>query len=553
MKIFLKRNAFFGVLFLVVFGLGLVHLVIFRYTMNPDGISYLDIGDAFWRGDWSGALTTYWSPLYPFILGFALWLMGFSPATEFTVVHIVNFLLYLGSFAAFLFFLRTLLDHEEIVDAHDRALFFIFGTSIFLTVALSMITISHVTPDMLVALLMYAVSGLFIIFRTQPQTWHYIVLGSILGLGYLTKAILFPYALVVLVLVFLVVKKDRTKNFGLGVAGSIFLLCVLPWAFSISVAKEQFTFGDTGAINYAWFNNGVRPFIHWQGEGDAGAPTHPTRKVFDNPVVYEFNDGHAVTYAPWFDPGYWYAGLRPHISLLNIIRTSWDGFSMLASDMMYYFSFILLMIAGIWWREENKREAFWKFWRAYFPLVISSSIILGLYVAVSVESRYTAPFLVIVPAVFFVSIYASVKKRDLPYARIVVVAGTILAVLITGARNMYDVTHLFISNPRHYHLEVADGLREIGVPEGEPMAYIGHGSGGMSAYWARLLRAEIIAEVPEEGQKMFVEGSVEMRREVLKAFAGAGARWAVWEYAPAWAQEEGWRRIDQTVYFLRKL
>ncbi len=37
-----------------------------RFTMNADGISYLDIGDAYWRGDWHNAINAYWSPLYSY-------------------------------------------------------------------------------------------------------------------------------------------------------------------------------------------------------------------------------------------------------------------------------------------------------------------------------------------------------------------------------------------------------------------------------------------------------------------------------------------------------
>jgi hypothetical protein len=34
--------------------------------MNPaDGISYLDIGDAYWRGDWHMAINAFWSPSIP--------------------------------------------------------------------------------------------------------------------------------------------------------------------------------------------------------------------------------------------------------------------------------------------------------------------------------------------------------------------------------------------------------------------------------------------------------------------------------------------------------
>ena len=32
--------------------------------MISDGVSYLDIGDAYFRGDWKAAVNAYWSPVY---------------------------------------------------------------------------------------------------------------------------------------------------------------------------------------------------------------------------------------------------------------------------------------------------------------------------------------------------------------------------------------------------------------------------------------------------------------------------------------------------------
>ena len=45
--------------------------------MGPDGISYLDIGDAYLRGDWYVAVNAMWSPFYSWLAGF--WLMLFKP------------------------------------------------------------------------------------------------------------------------------------------------------------------------------------------------------------------------------------------------------------------------------------------------------------------------------------------------------------------------------------------------------------------------------------------------------------------------------------------
>src|SRR5438128_10511343 len=57
---------------LLAIALGAVQAWATRFTMNPDGISYLDIGDAYWRGDWHMAINAYWSALHSWILGLFL-------------------------------------------------------------------------------------------------------------------------------------------------------------------------------------------------------------------------------------------------------------------------------------------------------------------------------------------------------------------------------------------------------------------------------------------------------------------------------------------------
>src|SRR3989344_7035664 len=92
--------------------LGLFHAFASRYEMNPDGMSYLDIGAAYTRGDWDTAINTYWSPLYSWILGFTVFIFNPPPYWEFSLVHLVNFIIYLGALFAFSFFLRELRNHN---------------------------------------------------------------------------------------------------------------------------------------------------------------------------------------------------------------------------------------------------------------------------------------------------------------------------------------------------------------------------------------------------------------------------------------------------------
>ena len=73
--------------------MGLVQAWVSRFEMNPDGISYLDIGDKVWSGDWPALVNGYWSPIYGFFLGLALKVLKPSSYWEFPAVHLVNFCL----------------------------------------------------------------------------------------------------------------------------------------------------------------------------------------------------------------------------------------------------------------------------------------------------------------------------------------------------------------------------------------------------------------------------------------------------------------------------
>ncbi len=79
---------------------------------ESDGISYLDKVDTFWMGDWQQAVK-YRSPLCGLLLGLVLRAFHVSPYWGFSVVHSVNFSIYVGALACFDFFLRAFLHYEE--------------------------------------------------------------------------------------------------------------------------------------------------------------------------------------------------------------------------------------------------------------------------------------------------------------------------------------------------------------------------------------------------------------------------------------------------------
>src|SRR5690606_12688816 len=78
------------------------------YSMNADGIAYLDIGDAYMRGDWDVAVNPVWSPLYSWIIGAVMALARPTMRWEFPLVHLVNFAIFVGAFLSFEFFWQQL-------------------------------------------------------------------------------------------------------------------------------------------------------------------------------------------------------------------------------------------------------------------------------------------------------------------------------------------------------------------------------------------------------------------------------------------------------------
>jgi hypothetical protein len=64
-----QRQRLLVILWLLAILLGLLCTWRAFYDLiDPDSISYLEMGEAFLRRDWQMAINAYWSPLYPWLL-----------------------------------------------------------------------------------------------------------------------------------------------------------------------------------------------------------------------------------------------------------------------------------------------------------------------------------------------------------------------------------------------------------------------------------------------------------------------------------------------------
>ena len=535
--------------------------------MGADGISYLDIGDAYMRGDWHAALNAMWSPFYSWLLGLTLHVFRPSPFWEFTVVRLLNFVIYLVALFSFVVFLRAL-RHDHVVDRGSLSAqlpdwsWLVFGYSIFIWSSLLMNRVSRTSPDILVSAVVFTASALLLQIRARPTRWRLFVgLGLFLGMGYLIKTVMFPLAFVFLLMALLLARRVIGFKHALprvALSLLLFLAIALPFIVAISRTRSRFTIGESVRLNYAWYVNKTTPFIHWQGGPPGnGTPLHSTRQIFSSPAVYEFASPVGGTYAPWYDPSYWYEGVSPHLDVKQQLSALARNVAIIYSLLFHLFFLvpIVLVLFLLFYMSERKREIARDI-AEYWFLILPSLAAVVLYLLVNIEPRYLAPF---VPALVL-GVFAGLRL-DLTPATKRLLSGVCIAVVLffcfsiapLTLRSAYStVLDLFPgqSAARDVQWQVADGLQKMGVRPDDSVASVGN---TMFAAWPRLARLRVVAEIPETSAgdvEKFWSANAEVREQVLAAFAGTGARVVVADDAPSWATREGWRPLGSTNYLI---
>jgi hypothetical protein len=558
--------------------------------MGADGISYLDIGDAYWRGDWQAAINAMWSPFYSWLTGLTLRLVRPSPYWEFTVIQLLNFALYLFALLAFAFFLRELArfratraheatraDAQTVAhaspDSHlspgSHALpewaWLAFAYALFVWTSLSMNRVARTSPDVLVSALVFIASALLLRIRMRRAGWlAFALFGLTLGVGYLSKTFMFPLAFVFLAASLFAYGNMRRALPRVALAIFVFLAVAAPFVVALSRAKGRLTIGDTARLNYAWHVNRTTPFIHWQGDptNTSGTPAHPTRKLFDSPALYEFASPVAGTYPPWYDPTYWYEGVRTRVSLLAQLKAVARNVVQAYQFMFYRFfpGAILACLFILFYMSRRSLRQVARDISAYWFLLLPALVASGFYMLVHFEQRYFAPFVVVVGT----SLFASLRLPPTPEAQRLVGALVFVTLSMFALSIGYYSAREFYSTVRDLapgratrgaredvQWQVADELSRMGVARGESVASIGN---TMFNAWPRLARVRVVAEISTRtggDVEKFWAADAALKRRVIETFARTGARVIVAEGIPPWANAaDGWQRIGATNYYV---
>ena len=462
-----------------------------RNEMDPDGLSYLDMASRAASGDLGALANSYWSPGYPAILSVLLFILRPAPQNLFAAVHVLNFLIYCGIFASFVFFWRSCFAEDDV--------FLPFSFTLFLSLIGEFSGLGLNTPDLAVDGVVFLSSGLVCrLARASPGEpslgkWS-VMLGAVLASGYYLKAAMLPLS--IFLLAFLCIQPPgafrRTKIFGAAMAFAVF--CGPLVAIQSGIAHE-FTFGKTGSLNYAWYVSQAKPF--WRG----GPPDprvlldHGPRRLMEEPVLLEFATPFEATHPLWYAPGYWGAGKWPPIQLsdqLRVFLTTGESYYGMAVDMAGLIAGLLVL-----WIFK-RRDAYptsgslrWMNFAIAWPVSACA-----MYAMVHTERRFLSGFFVVFWLVAYRRVVGPLKDRALVAGVLATAAGTMLIPWgahfgAAAARIVRDGVH-----PRPSASQsTANLLKTLRLQRGDLLAIAGE---TFDVSFARLAEMRVGAQIPDE-------------------------------------------------------
>ena len=558
--------------------LGFIQAWVSRFTLVNDTVSYLDIGDYIWRGNWSAAVNGLWMPFYPFVLGGSLALLHPTPLWEYPLVHLVLFIIFVGTLWCFAYFLKQLIFLRRETETKEEFsvpewVWVTLGYTLFLWSSLRMIGVGETNPDMLIAAVVYLACALLLKMRRGVAGWRsYLALGATLGFGYLTKAVLFPIAATFIGFALFISLPQRGSARRIFVTVMAFIAIAAPFVTALSAAKGRLTFGESGRYNYAVHVNGVPP-LHWQGlEPGSGTPRHPTRQLLQHPATYEFGSPLGGTYPPWYDPTFWYDGIQTRLELHKQLHTikqllHWEGNLFLDFNGTIVCGLFILYFVG------NRKNLVLKDVSPYLVVLVPCVVALILYALVHVETRYVAPFVTILPLCLFFSVHLPAARdgnafRLFPAVAVLMQLAFLSSVILSPraffapldwvvleeeAVARQNFWHPFAVEPGSYQDAVGE-LYRAGLRSGDRIASLDCSLLGMSML-ARLARLKIVAEVnywPEkaDAENNFWQADRDTQAAVIDALAGTGARAAISQQKPTGPGAAGWHQVGRTRYYI---
>jgi hypothetical protein len=524
--------------------LGVLHAWVGRNTIDVDGIAYLDLSDAVAAGSWRLPLNIHWSPLYPWLIGMARRVLGPTPYWEFPVLHLVNFLAYLGALASFEVLLDAVLRHRHrhtaVLPGENLTLlpdWMIIGSAypVFLVATQVFVRMDEDTPDMVVLPFMLLAVALLLRFEEGDVRWGaFVLFGILLGLGYLAKVVMFPLAFLLLLLACpLALRQAVVPRLLLSLL--LFLALAVPHAVRLSSAAGQPTLGRAGHVAYESMVN----------------RTDPPVPLLPGPLaIHDFTSHLHGTLPLTSDLGFWYrdtgARFRAGAQLIAVRENIRAGLAVLVwltpTLMGGALLFALAARGGELIRDLREERT----------LLLVGGASVALYLMVRMEARYIAGALVLL--VLGALCAARLTGAAAASTRLRRAAAIVfLFQLLPLAPDVYDDLRAEVRAVRrpeefgHSSWRAATALAAAGVRPGDRVAVIGV----LDVGWARLARVQVSARlVMQDAVVEFWALPEAARAAIVDQLFATGATLIVTRDIPPTAQADPrWRPLGTTPLF----
>ncbi len=550
------------------------------YLLDGDAVCYMDIADLLHAHRWAGVVNGYWHPLYPAVLTAAQIVFHPSRWNEIPAYYFANYGIFLFELVAMLAFVyaldrlraRTLgAGTQPLLSRESLAL---LGCALVVIASQRELAMGLVRPDALLQALMLLAFAMLLNALATESLIYAPLMGLFFGLAYLTKSFAFLIALLSIALMFIFQlwlqrRKPARALSNAALALVVFGIVAGPYVTALSHQKHRFDFGDSGALNYAWYVGGVEKMHLEPGMTSSfGRATvhliHPEKQLLTSPGIYSYRAEPYGTYPDWFDTTYFNERITPHLNPPVLIRRDARNVVLVVRYLFNHpeawILLALLLVFGARLRFGNwRRDNFW------LPMVLLGLAMWILYGLVNVEERYVTLAYLVVLLPIFAALRAPAPEADefgettsswLPSvsaAMIVLLAflaaGESLRIALEQRREESGLPHPW------YNAEMfgaAHALEQLGIQPGDEVSCMGFYACLNDNYWARLDGVRIVTEVYNPNGNLYAQwAGLPNRQQVLNVLRGQNAKVLVAQFDPAEinldpAAAHGWIRLDST-------
>jgi hypothetical protein len=562
------------------------------YALDGDGMAYMDIADLIRAHHWAGVINGYWNPLYPALLALAQRVFYVTRMNELHAYYILNYFIFLASVAAMLAFVSALVKLRRRMtpngDQNSGAghllgmdALQLLGVALLVIATERELSMATIRPDAMLQALMLAAFAMLLRSFASESLLYAPLMGFFFGLAYLTKSFAFLVALLTIALMMVFqawVQRRKPVHViaGGALAFVVFAAVAGPYIGALSKQKHRFDFGDSGALNYAWYVSGtVKMHIEPSMSSDFGSAhvtlIHPEQQLLAQPGIYSYRAEPYGTYPAWFDPTYFHERIAPVFSAQRLVHR--DARNVVLS-LRYLFNhpeaWILLALlltcgARFGFMPASDSLQSWRhsvFWLAPVALGVG---MWGIYGLVNIEERYvTLAYLVIVLPVF-ATLHApghiagsddNAWPRRCATAMIAVLAFLALGNTLRVALD--ERSHESAAGrPAAWYsaniFEAAKGLNSLGVGSGDEIACMGTIACLNDPYWMRLANVRVLTEVYNPDAKHLLEEfeGLPNRQQVEDVLKSQGAKVVVASFDPGemtgrTPASAGWIRLGES-------